>query len=332
MNNIQPIVASVVIVSYNTSDILQACLTSLLKSIGERNIETIVVDNASRDDSANMVAEQFPGVQLIRSRVNLGFAAANNVAFNVATGRYIILLNPDTLLGTEAIGIALAHMDANPEVGLAGGRLIDRNGVSQPSARKFPSLLNEFLVLSGLAFRFPKSRLFGRFDRTWADPQQASEVDWVPGAFAIMRHTALKQAGPFDERFFLYYEEVDLCKRFKQHDWKIWYWPDIVVPHWGGESSKTVENVEFTSAGSQLLLWRMRSGLLYYRKHHGRWSAWMVSRLEKTWHVLRHFKASLNTSTFLNKAKAEEARRIADLSIRAWRETAGGRISPPRPW
>jgi GT2 family glycosyltransferase len=330
MNTDTSVDASVVIVSFNTREVLHACLTQLYASLGTRRVEVIVVDNASRDDSADMVAEDFPDVRLVRSAVNLGFAAANNVGFCLAQGRFVVLLNPDALIADGALGLAIDRMDVDPEIGMAGARLINRDGHDEPSARLFPSLLNEVLVLSGLAWKYPKSRIFGRFDRTWADPAEPAQVDWVPGAFAIMRHEALKQVGEFDERFFLYYEEVDLCRRFKQQGWQIWYWPDIVVRHWGGESSKTVENVEFTSKGSQLTLWRMRSGLLYYRKHHGRLVTGLVAGLESGWHGLRAFKARLSPKA--SPAKAEESRRIASLMQRAWLETGGGQVSPPRPW
>lgn len=324
--------ASVIIVSYNTREVLRACLLELQASIGERDVEVIVIDNHSRDWSADMVEGCFPDFRLVRSSTNLGFAAANNIGFQMARGRYVILLNPDALLRPGALEAALQHMDANPDVGLAGGMLLNGDGVPQPSARQFPSLLNEFLVLSGLAARFPRSRLFGRFDRTWADPKEATAVDWVPGAFAIIRRDALQEIGYFDERFFLYYEEVDLCRRFKAAGWCIWYWPDIVVPHLGGESSKTVEGVDFTSSGSQLVLWRMRSGLLYYRKHHGRLVAWLVARLEMLWQGLRHLKAALVGGWSGRSERDENALRTLRLMRRAWRETMGGAISPPRPW
>lgn len=320
---------TVVIVSYNTRDILATCLDSVLASTGIGTIETIVIDNASRDGSADMVAKRFPQVVLERSAINLGFAAANNVAFERARGRYVVLLNPDALLAPDTLATAVAQMDASPETGLGGGQLIGDDGSLQPSARQFPSLLNEVLVLSGLAARFPHSRIFGRFDRTWADPGRAAEVDWVPGAFTIVRREALDRVGGFDERFFLYYEEVDLCRRFRSNGWQVRYWPDIVVRHTGGESSKTVSDVEFTSSGSQLILWRMRSGLLYYRKHHGALTARLVAGLEVAWHTLRHLKARFSQA---GGPKANESRRIAALMQRAWAETAGGQVSPPRPW
>ena len=324
--------ASVIIVSFNTRDILRACLDSLYAAIGRRVIEVIVVDNASRDASADMVEREFPQAHLLRSTTNLGFAAANNLGFKSAQGRYVILLNPDAQVEADAFADAILRMDASPAVGMAGGRLVDGEGRDQPSARRFPSLLNEALVISGLAARFPRSRLFGRFDRTWADPAQPADVDWVPGAFAIMRHDALRAVGAFDERFFLYYEEVDLCRRFKAAGWQIWYWPDIVIRHLGGESSKTVENAEISSSGSQLVLWRMRSALLYYRKHHGRVGAWLLARLETGWHALRRLKAGLAVRSPAVAAKAAESQRLVGLMQRAWLETHGGAVSPPRPW
>lgn len=332
MTTENPLDASVVIVSFNTREVLRACLQSLYGSVGSQTVEVIVVDNASRDGSADMVAKDFPQAHLERSATNLGFAAANNIGFRIAGGRYIVLLNPDALVEPATLNKAIAHMDQCPRAGLAGGRLIDHGGADQPSARQFPSLLNEFLVLSGLAARFPCSRLFGRFDRTWADPEKAAAVDWVPGAFSIIRAQALKEIGFFDERFFLYYEEVDLCRRLKNRGWQTWYWPDLVVRHWGGESSKTVEHVEFTSSGSQLTLWRMRSGLLYYRKHHGWLTAWLASSLEGLWHTLRRIKAGISPNSAAGRVKAEESRRVALLRRRAWRETSGGTVSPPRPW
>jgi GT2 family glycosyltransferase len=320
--------ASVIVVSFNTREVLQACLTQLYAAIGQRDIEVIVVDNASRDGSADRVAAAFPQVRLLRSPVNLGFAAANNLGFREASGRYLILLNPDALVAADTLERAIRQMEAQPQVGLAGGRLLGPDGADQPSARLFPSLLNEFLVLSGLAARFPRSRLCGRFDRTWADPAVAAEVDWVPGAFSILRHELVTELGGFDERFFLYYEEVDLCRRLRARGWKIGYWPDLVVRHTGGESSKTLEHLEISSSGSQLVLWRMRSGLLYYRKHHGAPGAAGVALLESGWHVLRGWRARLSG----DRAKAAESGRIVATLGQAWRETAGGRQSPARPW
>jgi len=322
---------SVVIVSFNTRDLLRECLQTLDREAGGVRYEAIVVDNASRDGSADMVAAEFPTVRLVRSDVNLGFAAANNRGFEVATGRYVVLLNSDAFPHPGALPRAVEKMDADPGVGLAGGRLVGRDGAWQPSARMFPSPLNDLLNLSGLASRYPQSRFFGRFDRTWADPMAATPVDWVPGAYAIIRRPVLEQVGYFDERFFLYYEEVDLCLRIKAAGYAIWYWPEIVVVHLGGESSKTVKRLSMSSAGSQLTLWRMRSALLYYRKHHGLSGAWLAKTIEAGWHGVRAWRNGSRAGADA-VAKAEESRAIVALLEQAWRETHGGSVSPPRPW
>jgi GT2 family glycosyltransferase len=315
---------SVVIVSFNTRDLLRDCLNTLAREAGILTYEALVVDSASRDDSAGMIAREFPDVRLFRSDVNLGFAGANNVAFPECRGRYIVLLNSDAFLTPGALTRSVEHMDANPSAGIGGVRLVGRDGSWQPSARMFPSLLNDFLMLSGLSSRFPKSRFFGRVDRTWASPDEEAEVDWVPGAYSIIRREALEKVGYFDGRFFLYYEEVDLCRRFKNAGYKVCYFPDIVVTHLGGESSKTLRQMKMSSAGAQLTLWRMRSVLLYYRKHHG-WQAWLAKQAESAWHAFRALK---NWGT----AKSEESLEIVRLMNRAWKDTRGGHVSPGQPW
>ncbi len=321
---------SVVIVSFNTGPLTRECLQTLEANAGGVRYEAIVVDNVSCDGSPDMIEREFPEAKLIRSSVNLGFAAANNRAFPLARGRYIVLLNSDAFVQPGALPAAVEKMDRNPHVGLAGARLVGRDGSWQPSARMFPSLLNDFLTLSGLAAARPRSRFFGRLDRTWAPADQAAEVDWVPGAFSILRREVLEKVGPFDERFFLYYEEVELCRRIKAAGYSVLYWPEIVVVHLGGESSKTVKRLTMSSSGAQLTLWRMRSALLYYRKHHGA-GVWPVARMEWAWHKLRAWK-NRGSADPARAAKAEESATLSALMERAWSETRGGRIAPPTPW
>jgi len=323
--------ASVILVSFNTRGLLRECLLTLQREAGGVSYETIVVDNASSDGSADMVGADFPEVTLIRSKINLGFAAANNRAFKVARGRYIVLLNSDAFLRPGALAMSIEHMDASPRVGLAGGRLVGRDGSWQPSARMYPSTLNNLLLMSGLPAKFPKSRLLGRMDRTWADPLRPAQVDWVPGAYSIIRRSVLDRIGFFDERFFLYYEEVDLCRRVTAAENEIWYWPDIVVEHLGGESAKTLKNLRVGSRSSQIDLWRMRAALLYFRKHHGRLGAWSSMLLESWWYRLRVLRSSWSNSVQRKERAANFEIAIATLK-QAWWDTRGGRISPPRPW
>lgn len=321
---------SVIIVSFNTREALRHCLQSLRDQQG-LNLEILVVDNASADGSAAMVAEAFPQVRLLAQDQNLGFAAANNRAFAVARGDYLVLLNSDAQLQSGVLQTAVALMDAHPDVGLCGARLSSPEGHWQPSARCFPSPLNDFLALSGLAHRFPRNRFFGRMDRTWADPGEPAAVDWVPGAFAVLRREALDRVGGFDERFFLYYEEVDLCRRLAAAGYVVQYWPQLRVVHIGGESARAVTRLHRASAGSQLTLWRMRSAYLYYRKHHGGGIAWLARFLEASWHRLRYWRNRQRRSDEA-AAKADESRLIVELARQAWQDTAGGRQSPPRPW
>jgi GT2 family glycosyltransferase len=321
---------SLILVSFNTRDVLRESLQSVAREQGSFRLEIFVVDNNSRDGSVEMVEAEFPHVRLIRSEVNLGFGAANNVALEQARGRYIVLLNSDAFLTPDSLRLSVENMDADPSVGLGGGRLVGRDYAWQPSARMFPSIVSDFKVMTGLAAKFPKSRFFGSFDRTWADPMQPAEVDWVPGAYSIIRSEALTRVGFFDPEFFLYSEEVDLCRRIQQAGYKIMYWPEIVVIHIGGESSRQIKTLEMSSAGAQLIRWRMRSTLLYYRKHHG-FHAWLAKMLELGLYHLTALRNSLSGEP-RRKERAQRNRNLARLMHQAWADTQGGRVSPPRPW
>jgi GT2 family glycosyltransferase len=325
-----PIDVSVVIISLNTQKVLRECLECLARESVGLTVETIIVDNGSKDDSVAMVRAEFPAVQLIETGENLGFGRANNVAFEKARGRYIVLLNSDAFLTPDSLRKSVEKMDRDPKIGLAGARLTGRDGSWQPSARMFPNILTDFFVLSGLSGRFPKSRLFGRFDRTWADQMQPMAVDWVPGAYSILRREALEKVGHFDPRFFLYYEEVDLCKRIKAAGYSIWYWPDIVVIHIGGESSRQMKSLQMSKAGSQLTLWRMRSTLLYYRKNHGL-QAHLARMLETFWFSQRALRKQRSKDPERRAAAEGDLTHVA-LMRQAWAETKGGRVSPPQPW
>ncbi len=326
----ESIEVSIIIVSFNTRDVLRECLQSVAQeSVGLRT-EVLLVDNHSSDGSPEMVEREFPHVTLIRSDINLGFGAANNVALAKARGRYFVLLNSDAFFAPGALRRAIEHMDQTPQCGIGGARLVGRDGAPQPSARMFHSLAKDMLVLTGLSDRYPKSRIFGSLDRTWADSLQAASVDWVPGAFSILRPEAIAKVGVFDPQFFLYYEEVDLCYRMIQAGYTVWYWPDVVVIHLGGESSRQLKTLAFASKAAQVVLWRMRSTLLYYRKHHGE------QALGAKWLEILLYKITVARNGFSRSAERRERRQhhrvLISLMKQAWKDTQGGRISPPRPW
>lgn len=319
---------SVLVVTYNSVRLIDALLAGLARELHSLTAEVVLVDNASHDGTADAVAHRHPWVRLVRSAQNLGFAAGNNLAARHAQGRVLLLLNPDALPEPGCVARGLALMDQHLDVGLAGARLLAEDGATQPSARMFPTLAQEAIVMTGLAARFPRSRLFGRLDRTWADPAQPAPVDWVPGAFALVRRSLFDTLGGFDERFFLYYEEVDLCRRIKAAGHRVQYWPELRVQHIGGVSARTVAGATVAQAGSQLTLWRVRSGLLYYRKNHGWLAAWAVNRLERGWHAMRGWRAAARGQAH----KALESATHCSLLARAWNDTLGGRVAPPRPW
>jgi GT2 family glycosyltransferase len=322
--------ASIVIISFNTREILRECLHSVLHEITNLAVEIFIVDNDSTDGSPEMVEQDFPQATLLRAGSNLGFGAANNLALLQARGRYFVLLNSDAFFQPGTLAASIRYMDEHPECGLGGARLVGRDGAMQPSARTFPTVFGDAIVLTGLASRFPRSKFFGAFDRTWADPHQPASVDWVPGAFSIIRPAALLKTGLFDPAFFLYYEEVDLCLRIKRAGYAIWYWPDISIIHIGGESSRQLKTLEFSSTAAQVVLWRMRSTLLYYRKHHG----WKV-------HAARWLEVVLNKATAIrnrfSQSPARQDRRRNAITLnrlmhQAWQDTQHGHVSPPRPW
>lgn len=319
---------SVIIVTYNSARLIDPLLTALQDQLAGLAAEVLVIDNASKDATVETVRTRHPWARLIASPENLGFAAGNNRAIAEARGRMLLLLNPDAVPDAGALAEGLKRMDAHPEVGLSGGQLRGVDGSPQPSARMFPTLRDELFTLSGLAAKYPHSRLFARLDRRWADPNQPAEVDWIPGAFVFIPRALFDSLGGFDERFFMYYEEVDLCRRIQQAGRRVQYWPVLKAMHIGGESAKTVAKARVSRAGSQLESWRMRSGLLYYRKHHGGLGVRGFLAIEWGWHRLRGLKAQL---TGRRDAAADHATHCAQL-IEAWRDTQGGRVSPPRPW
>lgn len=319
---------SILIVTYNSAPLIGRLLSHLAREIEGLAAQVIVLDNASRDGTAELVRREHPWVKLIASQENLGFAAGNNLAARQASGRYLLLLNPDAFPNPGALEKGLASLRQQPDVGLAGGELLGADGSRQPSARMFPRLRDELFTLSGLAARFPTSRFFARLDRRWANADLDAVVDWIPGAFVFIPADVFARLDGFDERFFMYYEEVDLCRRIQQLGLTIRYWPALKAMHIGGESVKTIKSARVSRAGSQLESWRMRSGLLYYRKHHGATGAAGLHWLEWSWHKLRQIKARLSRRA----DKAAESALHCEQLTQAWRDTGHGSASPGRPW
>jgi|JI8StandDraft_1071087.scaffolds.fasta_scaffold06340_4 N-acetylglucosaminyl-diphospho-decaprenol L-rhamnosyltransferase len=319
---------SILIVTYNSRRLIDPLLTHLQQELAHLDAEVVLVDNASYDGTAQQVRAAHPWVRVIDSTTNLGFAAGNNLAARHARGRHLLLLNPDALPAPGALRRGITLMDQHPQAGLGGGELRGTDGSRQPSARMFPTLRDEFFTLAGLAARHPTSRLFGRLDRRWADPEQAALVDWIPGAFVFIPAAVWARLGGFDERFFMYYEEVDLCRRLQAAGLQVHYWPELKATHIGGASARTVAQAQVSKSGSQLERWRMRSALLYYRKQHGPAAAALLHALERGWHRLRQLKARLQGRAGCAAEFDAHCRQL----VQAWHDTAGGQRCPARPW
>ncbi|HNS50928.1 MAG TPA: glycosyltransferase family 2 protein [Anaerolineae bacterium] len=246
---------AVIVVSYNVRDFLRDCLASVLVSGGGLAFETCVVDNGSTDGSAEMVASEFPAVRLVRAE-NRGYAAGNNLglrAYGFGTqtpaARYALLLNPDTLIAPHALADLLAFLEARPQAGIAGPRLVREDGSLDKACRRgFPTPEVAFYRMSGLSSLFPKSRRFGRYNLTYLSPNLTTEVDSVVGACMLIRGQVLADVGLLDEQYFMYAEDLDLCYRAKERGWQVWYNAAVTVLHYKGQSSRqrsTFANVQF---------------------------------------------------------------------------------------
>lgn len=223
---------SIVIVSFNTRDLLRACLASLPAAAGPRTFETIVVDNDSRDGSDGMVEREFPGVRLIRSGRNLGFAAANNRGFAEARGRFLYCLNPDTRSHPGSIDALVRILETEREVGYVGPRLLNDDGTHQLSAYRFHTALTPFVSWSmlGLDRRFPHSRHATSMHHAYGC-DEPFRAEWLLGAAILVRRETLERAGGFDESYFLYAEEIEWCHRMARAGWRGRYAPEATVTH-----------------------------------------------------------------------------------------------------
>ncbi|MBO4773863.1 MAG: glycosyltransferase [Bacteroidales bacterium] len=230
---------SVVIVNYNVAYFLEQCLHSVYEAAKGIPVEIFVVDNHSVDKSLEMLRNNFPEVKVIANEENVGFAKANNQAIRIATGEYILLLNPDTIVQADTFVKTLDFMDKTPDAGALGVKMIDGQGHYLPeSKRGLPLPSVAFYKIFGLSKIFRKSKRFGRYHLTYLDPDEINEVDVLPGAFMLMRKSVLDQIGLLDESFFMYGEDIDLSYRVTLGGYKNYYFPLTRIIHYKGESTK----------------------------------------------------------------------------------------------
>jgi GT2 family glycosyltransferase len=284
---------AVIILNYNTVDLLRACLHSL--AVGQANHPTLrvqicVVDNAGRDGSAEMVRRDFPAVKLIENRVNLGYSGGNNVGlrwFGFGDGgeqaggraagavddlpRYALLLNPDTLVPADALVEMVRFMDEHPQIGVAGPRVRRPDGSLDAACRRsFPTPEVSFYRMIGLSRLFPKSRRWNAYNLAYLPEDAVHPVDAVVGAFMLLRRAALVQVGLLDEAFFMYGEDLDWAKRIKDAGWEIWYNGRVEITHVKRAASRqsAKSRIDFYEA-----MW------IFYAKHYRHQTAWWLDKV-----------------------------------------------------
>lgn len=230
---------SIVIVSYNVRDFLGQALTSIQKALLGISHEIFVVDNASTDGTVEYLEKRHPEVTLIANSENVGFGRANNQAIARSQGAYICVINPDTIVQEDTFTVLLEFFEKHPEAGAIGSKILNPDGTLQLACRRsFPTPWVAFTKIAGLASLFPHSRLFGRYNLTYLDPEQVAEVEAISGSFMLVRKTVIDAVGGFDEAFFMYGEDLDWCYRIRNGGWKIYYVPHTQIVHFKGESSK----------------------------------------------------------------------------------------------
>lgn len=274
-----PLDVSVIIVNWNTKDKLNDCLNSIYRQAPKLTYEVIVVDNASGDGSVEMVKREFPEAILLQNDENKGFAAANNIGMTVAQGRYILLLNSDTIVLDNAIGQTVSFADSYPESAIVGCKVLNHDGTLQQTCFMFPSLLNLLLSSTYLYKLFPRNTFFGREQMTWWDRDDVCEVDVVTGCFMLVKREAIEQVGLMDEQFFIYAEETDWCYRFKKAGWRILYIPYAEIIHIGAASSNQMK--------PEMVLQLRASILLFFKKHRSRFSYGIACLLVSLFFLLR---------------------------------------------
>lgn len=261
----------IVIVNWNTRDYLRRCLETVFASSGDLGYRVAVVDNGSFDGSAEMVAEAYPAVTLIAGQGNVGYPAGNNLGLRALgygdageptqpdAPRYALLLNPDTELPPDALAQMVAYMDAHPEIGVAGPKLVLPDGSLDLACRRsIPTVEVSMWRMLGFSRMFPRSPRFGRYNMTYLDEDQEAEVGSVVGAFMMVRREAIERVGLLDEAFFMYGEDLDWCKRIGEAGWKVMYHPAVEVLHVKRAASRQSSRAKHEF---------VRAFLIFYRKH-----------------------------------------------------------------
>jgi len=268
---------TVAIVTWNVRELLRQCLKSVFDNTSGIKFEVFVSDNGSTDGSIEMLKNEFPRVGLIENGANVGFTKANNRVIEKASGRYVILLNSDTVVTPGSLEKLVAFMDGHPEAGAVGPKLEYPDKSPQPSCKSFPTLETEIYRALFLDQIFPKSRVFGKYNMSWWDHGDMREVDQPMGAALLVRKEVIERVGMLDENITFWFDEVDWCRRIKDAGWKIFFDPGSLIYHYKNKGFSQWKGLRKSLNAASIWRW---SRNYYFTKHHGRLSALAVKALD----------------------------------------------------
>lgn len=307
---------SLVIVTWNAKQHACECLTSLCKLMELGSSEIIVVDNSSTDGTPEFIRERFPSIKLIRNASNLGFAKGTNIGIKEASGDYVSLINSDVIVPAGCIESMYRYMEQNKNIGMLGPRMLGVDGQVNRSTMVFPTVWNTFCHAIALDSLFKRSKWFGGFLMKELNSQKTTDVDVLNGWFWMVRRRALDQVGLLDERFFIYGEDIDWCRRFHQSGWRVVLFQEASAVHYGGASSKR--------APIRFYLEMQRANLQYWEKHYGWLATWgflMNSWLHHCCRIIGYGAVCV-----FDRNRREEGRYKIERSIASIRWLVGGEI------
>ncbi|MDP2585334.1 MAG: glycosyltransferase [Candidatus Levybacteria bacterium] len=277
---------SIVIVNYNAKEFLRKCLTSIVGNVRNVQYEVIVVDNNSSDKSSEMIRKEFPQIKLIANTENKGFSKANNQGIKISKeSRYILFLNPDTVIQKQTIEEMIGFMDTYKDAGASTCRLVMANGkIDDASHRGFPTPWNSLCHFAGLSRIFPKSQIFAGYNLGWMNLEKTHEIDALAGAFMLVRRSAGEEVKWWDEDYFFYGEDIDFCYMLKQKGWKVYYVPTVSITHYKGVSGgiKSVSKAITTASEEtkkRATKWRFEAMRIFYKKHYQQKYPWIINFL-----------------------------------------------------
>ncbi|NRF96237.1 glycosyltransferase family 2 protein [Paenibacillus frigoriresistens] len=263
---------SIIIVNFKTRDLTLACLQSVFSSATSYTYEVILIDNASNDGIIPVTTEQFPQVICIANTDNVGFSKANNQGIRIAKGRYVLLLNSDTIVQPDTLDIMLRFMDENPTVGASGCKIVLPDGsLDRACKRGFPTPSASFYYAFGFSKLFPKTPRFNQYQLGYLSPNEAYPIDSLVGAFMLIRREAIEQVGMLDEEFFMYGEDIDWCYRIKEAGWVNYYYPRTQIVHHKGASSRRKP--------FKIIYEFHRAMILFHNKHYRKKYSWLTNAM-----------------------------------------------------